>query len=78
MIQTPPEGNRWLNTTALFTIAELIGPECFRTATIEDLRESLTARIFHLWNIPLSFSFFTLRLLGSDGQPHDLHHGSSL
>ena len=42
-IQTPPEGNRWLNTTALFTIAELIGPERLRTATIEDLPEGLKA-----------------------------------
>ena len=31
-LQTPPEGNRWLNPTALFTIGELIGADSiFRT-----------------------------------------------
>ena len=63
-IQTPPEGNRWLNTTALFTIAEPIGPERLRTATIEDLPESLIERIFHLWNLLASpFSPFAYLVL---------------
>ena len=77
-LQTPPEGKRWLNTIALFTIAELIGPEPLHVTKIENLWESLTERIFQTWHLPLAFSFFTLRLLDTDSQHHDLRYDASI
>ena len=52
-IQTPPEGNPWLNTLALFSIAERVGPERLCFTCISDIHETLTEKIVQTWHIPL-------------------------
>lgn len=52
-IKDTPYGNPWLNTRALFTFGEMIGPERILLTRLCDIHETLTDRVLSTWGIHL-------------------------
>ena len=71
-IRDSPYGNPWLNLRAIFTFAELIGPERILLFRLSDLHETLTDKIHDTWHISLPNDFFTFRFKDAEDRTYDV------
>ena len=60
------------NLRAIFTVAEMIGPERLLLAHLSALHETLPVKIAWTWGIALPNTFFTFRVKDDRDQTYDL------
>ena len=67
-----------LNLRAIFTFAEMIGPERLLLVHLSDLHETLTDKILWTWGIHLPDTFFNFRFKDSQDQSYDVPLNTNL